>query len=397
MQWDAIIVGAGACGLMCAVQAGRLGKKVLLLEANQKAGAKILISGGGRCNFTNLYTSKKNFISEDPDFCETALEQWSVEDTIQFFEAYGIKAEEKKLGQLFPGSNKAADIVRAFTSQLEHLGQRLATGSLVHSIRRDEEGVFIVSYRSNGQEHTTSSRRVVIASGGLPIPKLGATDFALKTATEFDMPLVPTAPALVPLTVHAREQPWFARLSGTSVHSTVSAGGAHFSENVLLTHWGLSGPAVLQASSYWRPGKELRINLLPDHSWKEILKKERENGGRKEVGQLIQPFFSKKFIDALADHIPIERKIASLGKKEATAIDQLLHHFTLVPAGDKGYQKAEVMRGGVDTRELNAFTLESKRVPGLFFGGECVDVTGWLGGYNFQWAWASGTLIARNL
>jgi len=396
MIYDAVIVGAGACGLMCGMQAAKMGKRVVLLEKNDRAGAKILISGGGRCNYTNLYTDIDNFISANPDFSRSVFDQWSVDDTISFFEKNGIYGKEKTLGQLFPVSNKAKDVVAVFVNLLRKYGGDLRLSSEVKSVQKKQDS-FEVIYDKGGVEKKLLARKVVMASGGLPIKKLGASDFSLKVARSYGLELVETAPALVPLTITGKDNPWFADLAGNTVFSEVSIGGISFKENILFTHWGLSGPAILQISSYWRPGQSITINMLPNDSMADIISGERAQGGRRLLVHVLQDYFTKKLADALGKYLPLDKKIASMSKADAKLVESTIHRFKVRPAGDKGYDKAEVMRGGVATHELDPNSLESNKVSGLFFGGECVDVTGWLGGYNFQWAWASGFAIAKRI
>ncbi len=393
---DAIIIGGGACGLMCAVQAGFLGKKVLVLEKTDKPGAKILISGGGRCNYTNLYSTPNNFISQNEHFSKSAFSQWTVDDTITFFETYGIIGQEKTLGQLFPVSNKAKDIVEVFTSLCSDFGQEIRCNSDVKRIEQ-AEGAFLVSYEKNGKLYQIKSAKVVIASGGLPVQKMGASDFGIKIARQFGLRIVETAPALVPLSITGKDAEWFANLSGNSIFCRVSNDRISFEENILFTHWGLSGPAILQISSYWRAGEEISVDMLPGQSVIRILELERQQNGKKTLMNLLAGLYTRKFAEALGKYLPVDKNIASLNRQELEEINAFIHEFKVKPAGDKGYDRAEVMRGGVATDELSSKTLEAKKVQGLFFGGECVDVTGWLGGYNFQWAWASGFVIAQNL
>ncbi|MEO8795659.1 MAG: NAD(P)/FAD-dependent oxidoreductase, partial [Daejeonella sp.] len=394
---DAVIIGGGACGLMCAVQAGFLGKRTLILEKNEKVGAKILISGGGRCNYTNLYADGSNFISENEHFCKSALSQWTVDDTIQFFESYGITGKEKTLGQLFPESNNARDIVQVFTDLCRDLEQQIICAAEVKSVQKTDDNTFEIIYEKNGNLKTVKAPAVVVASGGLPIPKMGATDFGLKTARQFGLKLTETAPALVPLTITGKDAEWYALLSGNSIFCRVSTDEISFEENILFTHWGLSGPAILQISSYWKPGESIELDLLPHDNISDLIQTEKQKNGKKLLNSFLSDLYSKKFAEALHKFLPVEKNLASLTKEETQNIDQLIHHFKVKPAGDKGYDKAEVMRGGVSTDELSSKTLESKKVKGLYFGGECVDVTGWLGGYNFQWAWASGFVIAQQI
>ncbi|SDD18304.1 NAD(P)/FAD-dependent oxidoreductase [Pedobacter soli] len=396
MDADAIIIGAGACGLMCAVQAGYLGKQVIVLEKSDKPGAKILISGGGRCNYTNQFASAEQFISANPHFVKSAFTQWTVEDTISFFETYGIQGKEKTLGQLFPDDKNAKDVVAVFTSICEDFGQEIRCNAAVNNIEIFDD-YFKVSYEKNGKTVVLTTEKLVIASGGLPIPKMGATDFALRFARKNGLNIIETAPALVPLTITGKDEEWFAQLSGNSVFCEVSNDEIAFEENILFTHWGLSGPAILQISSFWRRGETININLLPNHDVLALLEEERKTNGKTLLSTLLHRFYTRKFTDALGKFLPLTKPVAALTKAELDLIAATIHHFKVKPAGDKGYDKAEVMRGGIDTSEISSKTLECKKIPNLFFGGECMDVTGWLGGYNFQWAWASGFVIAQNL
>lgn len=382
---------------MCAAQAGLLGKRTLVLERNEKPGAKILISGGGRCNYTNLHTGVDNFVSENTNFLHAAFNQWTVDDTVHFFESFGdITGVEKTLGQLFPKTNKAKDIVAVFTKLLYETGQDIWLNTLVKDITRDDDR-FIIRYEKNGTEQDITATKVVLASGGLPVHKLGASDFTLRVAKKFGHHIVATAPALVPLTITGKDAAWYAALSGNSLYARVWNEQISFEENILFTHWGLSGPAILQISSYWRPGQTFRMDLLPNHRLDDLIKHERNVGGKHTVAQLLSPYFPKKLVESFGKLLPIDLKIASLGKADAKLIADTVHRFVVKPAGDKGYDKAEVMRGGISTAEIHPKTMESKLMNGLYFGGEAVDVTGWLGGYNFQWAWASGYAIAQDL
>ncbi|WP_207535121.1 NAD(P)/FAD-dependent oxidoreductase [Desertivirga arenae] len=396
-MYHAVIIGGGACGLMCAVQAGYLGKKVLVLEKADKPGAKILISGGGRCNYTNLYASATNFISENEHFCKSAFSQFTVEDTISFFETYGIVGTEKTLGQLFPESNKAKDIVDVFVNLCHDFDQTILCNAEVKSVEQTVKGGFKVIYTLGTKTKEVEVPAVVVASGGLPVQKMGASDFGLKVARNFGLRVTKTAPALVPLTVTGKDADWFAALSGNSIFCRVSNSKISFEENILFTHWGLSGPSILQISSYWRPGETIEIDMLPQQSILDLIDSERLTNGKKLLLSLLAHLYSKKFAEALRKYLPVDKNLASLSKDDLYQIEHFIHHFEVKPAGDKGYDRAEVMRGGVATDELSSKTLEAKKVPGLFFGGECVDVTGWLGGYNFQWAWASGFVIAQNI
>lgn len=382
---------------MCAVQAGFLGKRVLILEKNDRPGAKILISGGGRCNYTNLYASAQQFISQNPHFCKSAFAQWTVDDTISFFEAYGISGKEKTLGQLFPVTDKARDVVNVFANLCDDLEQKIWYDTTVKAVEQRKDGGFEISYERHNREQKIYAPKVIMASGGLPVVKLGATDIGMRIARNFGMAVTETAPALVPLTITGKDQPWYEKLSGNSIFCRVWNDEASFEENILFTHWGLSGPAILQISSYWKPGEYIYIDLLPTQNITELIQQERTINGKKTLLALLTGLFTRKFAEALADRLPVQKNLASLSKAEVDLMESLIHNFKVKPAGDKGYDKAEVMRGGVSTDELSSKTLEAKKVPGLYFGGECVDVTGWLGGYNFQWAWASGFVIAQAL
>jgi len=381
---------------MCAVQAGFLGKRTLVLEKNDKPGAKILISGGGRCNYTNLYASHQQFISQNEHFIKSAFAQWTVDDTISFFETYGIEGREKTLGQLFPATNKAKDVIEVFTNLCADLGQEIRCNADVTGVYKVDEG-FVITYENNGNEVKLLTSKVVIAAGGLPIQKMGATEFGLRIARNFGLKIIDTAPALVPLTITGKDQPWYEQLSGSSIFCRVWNDRASFEENILFTHWGLSGPAVLQISSYWKPGELIHIDLLPNQNISELIKQERDVNGKRSLLTLLSGLYTRKFAEALSERLPVEKNLASLSNADLEKIENLIHEFKVKPAGDKGYDKAEVMRGGIATDELSSKTLEAKKVPGLYFGGECVDVTGWLGGYNFQWAWASGFVIAQGI
>jgi predicted Rossmann fold flavoprotein len=396
-SFDAIILGAGACGLMCAVQAGYLGKRVLLLEKGPDAGAKIKISGGGRCNYTNLEVSTANFISENPHFANSTFSQWTVDDTLNFFEQFGIQGQEKTLGQIFPVSNKATDIVNVFTAQLAEMQIPIQYQFEMQSIAKLSDQQFEIKGTVNGKQQQFLGRNVVVATGGFPIPKMGATGMAFDIAKQFDIKTTKHAPALVPMVIGLQDRSWYEKLSGISVFAKVSNERISFEENILFTHWGLSGPAILQISSYWKGAESFEIDLLPHVNLKTLITKERNEQGGKLLSTLLQFYLPKKLVDAFADELPLDIKLASLSNDSVNKIHQTINHFLVKPAGDKGYEKAEVMRGGIDTNELSSKTLASKLHPNLFFGGECVDVTGWLGGYNFQWAWASGYVIAQNI
>ncbi|MBC7915873.1 MAG: aminoacetone oxidase family FAD-binding enzyme, partial [Pyrinomonadaceae bacterium] len=350
-MFDTIIIGAGACGLMCAVQAGYLGKKVLILEKTDKPGAKILISGGGRCNYTNLYSTSANFISQNKHFSKSAFSQWTVEDTIGFFETYGITGQEKTLGQLFPESNKASDVVNIFVQLCQEMDQEIRLNCDVRGVERSEQG-FSITYEQKGKIYQVQALKVVLASGGLPVQKMGASDLGLKIARQFGLEIIETAPALVPLSITGKDAEWFAHLSGNSIFCRVSNAEISFEENILFTHWGLSGPAILQISSYWRPGEFISIDMLPRQSISELLDRERRENGKKALLTILSGLYTRKFAEALGKYLPLDKNVASLTKKELDEISAFIHNFKVKPAGDKGYDRAEVMRGGVATDEL---------------------------------------------
>ncbi|MDB5013465.1 MAG: NAD(P)/FAD-dependent oxidoreductase, partial [Daejeonella sp.] len=312
------------------------------------------------------------------------------------FESFGILGSEKTLGQLFPISNNAKDIVHVFENLCSEMNQPIICDATVTNVLKVDDG-FKVTYDKNGKLKEVLAQKVVVAAGGLPIPKMGATDFGLKVARQFGLKITETVPALVPLTITGKDADWYSKLSGNSIFCRVFNDQISFEENILFTHWGLSGPAILQISSYWKPGELIYIDLLPNKSIVDLIANERIQRGKQLLLNFLGAIFTRKFAEALADYLPVEKTIGSLSKSDLENIQQFIHQFKVKPAGTKGYDKAEVMLGGVSTSELSSKTLESKKVKGLYFGGECVDVTGWLGGYNFQWAWASGFVIAQNI
>ena len=381
MKRDVIVVGAGAAGLMCAAEAGKRGRSVLVLEHAERPGKKILISGGGRCNFTNLHAAPENYLSANPDFCKSALARYRPADFIRLVDQHGIAWHEKKLGQLFCDHSSRL-IVEMLLQECEAARVELRLNCRVKTVRRN--GGFALD-TSLGVFECDS---LVIATGGLSFPKLGATDFGYRIAEQFGLRLVPPQPGLVPLTFGDAGQRAFSELSGISVDAKVTAGGASFREHLLFTHRGLSGPAILQISNYLAGGEAVALDLLPDQPARELLLAER--GTNKELktvlGQVLPQRFAQQWCAACAPSKPMNRYTPP----ELEEIARRLHRWEIMPAGTEGYAKAEVTRGGVDTAGLSSKTMEARSVGGLYFIGEVVDVTGWLGGYNFQWAWASG-------
>lgn len=381
MKSDVIIIGGGAAGLFCAIEAGQRGRRVLVLEHSERIGKKIAISGGGRCNFTNLYTSADNFLSANPNFCKSALSRYTPADFVALVEQHGIRYHEKKLGQLFcDGSSR--EIIGMLLAECERAGVEIHLNCHVRSV--EKESVFKLETNQGEFE----SDALVIATGGLSIPKIGATDFGYRVARQFGLRIRETRPALVPLTFAPRMLDELKALSGVSIDALVSCGGAEFRENILLTHRGLSGPAILQISSYWQRGEVISIDLLPEANAAEIFAARRQSDV--ELANLLGQYLPRRFAHAWSNLYARSRPFNQFSTRELEEIARRLHAWQLAPDGTEGYKKAEVTAGGVDTDELSSKTMEARRVPGLYFIGEVLDVTGHLGGFNFQWAWASG-------
>jgi predicted Rossmann fold flavoprotein len=375
---DVIIIGGGAAGLMCAIEAGKRGRKVLVIEHAEKIGKKILISGGGRCNFTNLYTKPENFISENPHFCKSALARYTPQDFISLVEKHKIKYHEKKLGQLFC-DNSAKEIIDMLEKECNDAGVEILLNCSVNEIKKND--MFLVETNIGSFE----SESVVIATGGISIPQMGATDFGYKIAKQFGVKLTKIVPALVPFTIKENA---FSEISGVSIDCKVSCNGVSFRENILFTHKGLSGPAILQISSYWNNGDTISINLLPESNAVELLKENRSS--KMALDNVLAQFLPKRFTELWCAKYFKPKPVNKLSDDDILKIADKLHNWEITPSGTEGFGKAEVTKGGVDTDELSSKTMEAKKVKGLYFIGECVDVTGRLGGYNFQWAWASG-------
>lgn len=391
--FDAVIIGAGAAGLFCAAQAGQRGLRVLLLDNGKKPGRKILMSGGGRCNFTNLYVEPAAYLSANPHFCKSALARYTQWDFIDLVNKYNIAWHEKTLGQLFC-DDSAEQIVDMLVAECAKGDVTMRLRSEVLSIERDEEGYLLTL---NGDSVRTP--KLVIASGGLSMPGLGATPFGYKVAEQFGLKVLPTRAGLVPFTLHKPLLEALQVLSGVSVPSTVSAeDGTVFRENVLFTHRGLSGPAILQISSYWQPGEKVTINLLPDCDLAAFLDEQRNAHPNQSLKNTLGLQLPKRLIDILQQmgQIP-DCTLKQLNVRQQEAVVDLLSAWQVQPNGTEGYRTAEVTLGGVDTHALSSRTMEARDVPGLYFIGEVMDVTGWLGGYNFQWAWASAWACAQAL
>ncbi|WKW42614.1 NAD(P)/FAD-dependent oxidoreductase [Kosakonia cowanii] len=392
-SFDAIIVGAGAAGMFCAALAGQAGQRVLLLDNGKKPGRKILMSGGGRCNFTNLYVEPAAYLSQNPHFCKSALARYTQWDFIDLVGKHGIAWHEKTLGQLFC-DDSAQQIVDLLVAECEkgNVTQRLRTEIL--SVERDDNGYTL---QLNGG--TVQAAKLVIASGGLSMPGLGASPFGYKIAEQFGLKVLPTRAGLVPFTLHKPLLEQVQTLSGVSVPSVITAeNGTVFRENLLFTHRGLSGPAVLQISSYWLPGEFVTINLVPECDLAEFLNQQRDTHPNQSLKNTLGMQLPKRLVECLQQlgQIP-DVTLKQLNSRDQEKLVETLTAWRVQPNGTEGYRTAEVTLGGVDTHELSSRTMEARNVPGLYFIGEVMDVTGWLGGYNFQWAWSSAWACAQAL
>lgn len=381
--FDTLVLGGGAAGLMTAIEAGKRGRRVAVLDHSEKLGRKILVSGGGRCNFTNKGAKPENYLSQNPHFVRSALSRYTPADFIALVDKHRVRYHEKKLGQLFC-DEKAPRILKILMDEAAAAKVRIINQCRIGEITRPAEGGFKV--QTNLGEF--SGQTLVVATGGLSLPPIGATDIGYRIAEQFGMRLVPRRAGLVPFTMDGAWKNTWTPLSGVSFDSEMSCGETKFRENVLVTHRGLSGPAVLQVSSYWKPGDKVRINLMPGESAKDWLLAESRSA---QSGlNVFSQRFVRRFAEAFLDPALAAKPMKQWTKPELDAMVTRLSAWEISPAGTEGYATAEVTLGGVDTRDLNQKTMESTKVPGLFFVGEVVDVTGWLGGYNFQWAWSSG-------
>ncbi|QPK64300.1 NAD(P)/FAD-dependent oxidoreductase [Methylomonas sp. LL1] len=382
---DVIIIGAGASGLMCAIEAAKRGRKVRVLDHANKAGKKILMSGGGRCNFTNYHVDADNYLSHNPHFCKSALKRFSQWDFLALVQLYRIPFHERLHGQLFC-DDSAKDILNMLLSECRQFGVTISLQTPIERVSADAGGGFAV-HTPSAKQHCQS---LVVATGGLSIPKMGATPFGYRIAEQFGIKVWPTRAGLVPLTLHPDDKQIFSALTGIAVPCEVTYQRHSFKENLLFTHRGLSGPAVLQISSYWRPGDVLTINLLPEHNLLRMLKQRRNQGNKVKVRNWLSDYLPKRLIQALLSESSLEMLLADCSDKQLQHIVDSLQAWRIKPNASEGYRTAEVTVGGVDCDALSSRTLECLQVPGLYFIGEVLDVTGWLGGYNFQWAWSSG-------
>jgi predicted Rossmann fold flavoprotein len=386
-HFDAIVIGAGAAGMLCAALAGQRGRRVLMIEHYRIVGEKIRISGGGRCNFTNIGSSPANFLSGNPDFCRSALARYTPRDFLALVERHGIRWHEKALGQLFCDES-ALQIIAMLKGECERGGVTWWQPCPVDGITREGDTFAVATPRG-----TARARALVVATGGLSVPKIGATAFGYELAKQFGLAVVPPRPALVPLAFHPDLLARYEDLSGISVDAEVSCNGGRFRENLLFTHRGLSGPAILQISSYWDGRTPLAIDLVPNVDVVAWLRKERDSATR--LDNVLGRYLPRRFARAWCEAHEAARPMRELGEARLAAAAEALSQWRVLPAGTLGWNKAEVTIGGVDTRGLSSKTMMATDVPGLYFIGEVVDVTGWLGGYNFQWAWASAHAAAQ--
>jgi len=384
-RFDVVIIGAGAAGMMCAIEAGRRGRSVCVIEHGKAPGEKIRISGGGRCNFTNMHAGPGNFLSANPHFAKSALKRYTQWDFIDWVDRHGIAWHEKTLGQLFC-DHSAKQIIDGLTGDMAEAGAPLRLGVSVTEHRREGEG-FVLTL-DTGEMLACAS--LVIASGGKSIPKMGATGFGYDAARQYGLAVAETRPALVPLTFDPDTMARFKPLSGVAADVTASCGRTAFDEAMLFTHRGLSGPAILQISSFWREGHDIVIRFAPGTDWFDTLRRARSEQGRQALQSVLGEHLPKRLAQLLAEEAGLQGNMADQSDKKLQQVAAMLENWTVRPTGSEGYRTAEVTLGGVDTDGLDSRTMQARSVPGLFFIGEVVDVTGWLGGYNFQWAWSSG-------
>lgn len=382
--YDVIIIGAGAAGLMCAGQAGVRNRKVLVLEKSNKAGKKILMSGGGRCNFTNLYTSPDQFISHNKHFCKSALSRYTPHDFIAMVEMHRIEYFEKTLGQLFC-KEKSQRIVDMLQAECARHAVTIELNQTIHSIKKIGD---VFTIHANQQKY--QCEHVVVATGGLSIPTLGSSPYGYQVAKEFGLSVYPTRAGLVPFTLHIEDKQRLESLAGVSIEASVNCRGQTFKENILFTHRGLSGPAILQISSYWQPGDAVDMQLLPNVVLSMLIQQAKKTTPEISVKTLLAQYMAKRILNVFFEECLLEKPLKQLEQQHILTIANALQPWTIIPNATEGYRTAEVTLGGVDCNEISSQTFETKKIPGLFFIGEVLDVAGWLGGYNFQWAWSSG-------
>jgi|TARA_B110000495_G_scaffold94352_1_gene81522 predicted Rossmann fold flavoprotein len=390
-KYDVIIIGAGAAGLMSAIEAGKRGKIVFLIDHSTKIAEKIRISGGGRCNFTNLYSNPSNFLSNNKHFCKSAFAKYTQNDFIDLIEKHNIEFFEKKLGQLFCNTS-AKEIIDMLVKECIENNVNIDLETKVISLSKTENEYIIKTNKG-----TYTSKSMVIATGGLSIPKIGASDFGYRIAKQFDLKVTDLFPALVPLTFEEKELEFCKSLAGVSLNASVKVDKTIFNEGLIFTHRGISGPSILQISSYWKSGQPISINLLPGHNMDIILKQRRNETPKQTLSNVLADYLPNKLALAICNKFLINQKIADASNEILKKLSDFVNNWIVYPKGTEGYKTAEVTLGGIDTKEISSSTMECIKHPGLFFIGEVLDVTGHLGGHNFQWAWSSGFVAGQNV
>ena len=390
-NYDVIVIGAGAAGLMCSIEAGKRGKKVWLIEHSSKLAEKIRISGGGRCNFTNLYSNPSNFLSNNEHFCKSAFAKYTQNDFIDLINKHNIKFHEKKLGQLFC-TTSAREIIDMLVAECLEQKVKIDTETKVINLFKKE-----TSYTVNTNKGNYNSKALVIATGGLSIPKIGATDFGYKIAKQFNLEVNDLSPALVPLTFQEKELQFCKSLAGVSVNASVKINKTVFEEGLIFTHRGISGPSILQISSYWKHSKPISINLLPNVDLGKTLKQRRVDNPKQNLSNILSDYLPNKLASAICEKLLINDKIGETSNAKLKKLSDFVNNWLVFPTGTEGYKTAEVTLGGIDTKAISSSTMECIDHSGLFFVGEVLDVTGHLGGHNFQWAWSSGFVAGQNV
>ena len=392
INFDVVVIGAGAAGLMCAIEAGKRNKKVLIIEHTSKIAEKIRISGGGRCNFTNKYSNSENFLSNNKHFCKSAFSKYTQNNFIDLVKKHKIKFHEKKLGQLFC-DNSAKDIIKMLIAECETQKVEIQLNTKIKSIIREKK-IYILETEKKERFICSS---LVVATGGLSIPKIGASDFGYKIANQFNLKVTNLYPALVPLTFKDDILEFCKSLAGVSIEASVKINKTIFNEGLIFTHRGISGPSILQISSYWKPEKTIEVNLLPKNSMDKTLKERRIETPKQNISNVLSDFLPNKLAITITSLLNTNQKIGEASNSRLNKISNFINKLNVLPTGTEGYKTAEVTLGGIDTNEINAATMECKKYSGLYFIGEVVDVTGHLGGHNFQWAWSSGYVAGQNV